>query len=318
MATPWAAPPAPRRKPTGSKVLMILGLVLIVTGVLAATAGANRVGDAAEELNTSGDEVRNGLLLELGVPGSGEVDLEPGRYDVFALGGEGSLPRRTQPDPVTTDDTTPGTTRDTGIDEPVVVVTDPQGATVQLYEPSVESLLTGAFGELYAIESFTVEVAGSYRIDVTGSGTDATSVGVGPKVDTDELGNLVGGGALSLVGVLGGGLGFLLAVGGLIWFLVADTTPRPGPGGLYTPPPPGGGWAPPAPTAWTPPGSAPPPPPPPPPGPATWSPPPPPPAPSTWSPAPPPPPVVSPPPAAPWGSAPPTSGDAPRWSPGGE
>ncbi len=277
--------PAKRSRPRGAKVLMILGGVLLVVGVVGAQWGIDRVQDTADEISNSGDEVRNGLLIQLPVPGDAEVDLEVGRYDIFALAATGtgfSRTTTTTTSPVVTDATATTDPDPAEVDEPVVTVTGPDGRPVTTRDPGIESLFSGAAGELYAIESFTATDAGTYRISATGTG--AEKVGVGPTVDTGNVGRIVSGGLFTLLAFLGGGLGAILGLAGLIWFLVAgDGSPKPGPAGLFppgppagpyggpagwSPPPPGpgqGGWAPPG--QWAPPGGSPPQP-----GPPGWSP----------------------------------------------
>lgn len=326
-------PPA-RTRPRGAKILLILGLLLLVVGIVVGRSGVGRVERTVTDIRNNGDDVRNGLLLELSVPGDGEVDLEPGRYDVFALyslGSTGFRPRTTTTSgPVVTDGT--GTTPDElddpdEFEEPDVTITDPDGRPVFLDEPSIESMFSGAAGELYALHSFRIDVAGTYRVAATGG--EADKVGVGPTLDDGTIGRLVASGALTLVGFLGAGIGFILAAAGGIWFLVGGKPPpTAGPWGsapgVTVAPGWGGPSYGPAPGAWGAPG-----PPPARPGPAAgWAPPPPPPGAST---RPPPPPVPTDPPAGgpsgplgprpstptetPWGAAPPERDGPAPWAP---
>ncbi|QXC62774.1 hypothetical protein KSP35_08325 [Aquihabitans sp. G128] len=349
------ADPASRRdkptKPRGAKVLMILGAVLFVVGLVTGQQGTHRVTGAARDISNSGDEIRNSLLAEVPVPGEADVELDRGRYDVFAISPEGTGFQRTttSTDPATipTDRTDPDDPYP-GYDEPTVEVTGPDGTAVLLRNPGIESMFSAANGELYPIRSFTVRQAGTYHLTASGSG--AAQVGVGPTVDNGNFGRLVKSGILTALGYLGAGLGFVLAVAGVIWFAVAgDRRPLAAPGAW---PPPPGGWGPPrAPGPW----GAPPPgpwggPPPtwgaPPAGPwgaPGWAPPgtgapgwPTPPVPPPGAPPPPPPPPAGPPggpaspagaagspdaptfvppPTAPWGDAPPTMPQAPTWPP---
>lgn len=320
------APPG-RTRPRGAKILLALGVLLLVVGVVVGRSGVERVERTVTDLRNSGDDVRNGLLLELTVPGDEEVDLEPGRYDVFALYTLGSTgfrpPTSTTSSPVVTDGsgTTPADD-DEDFDEPEVTVTGPDGQALVLREPSIEAIFTGASGQLYAVHSFRVDVAGTHSVSATGG--EADKVGVGPTLDDGRIGQLVTDGALTLVGFLGAGLGFVLAAAGGIWFLVGGKPPRPpaawGPATAGPMPAPGWGgpahrpaqtaWGGPAP-GWAPPTPAPP-------GAATRPPPPVPMQPTAPTPGGPSGPVGPRPPTTterPWGVAPPEHEGPPAWRP---
>ncbi|MCU1496820.1 MAG: hypothetical protein JWM47_773 [Acidimicrobiales bacterium] len=240
-------------KPRGAKVLLILGGVLLVIGLVLGQWGIQRLTGAVRDIRNSGDDVRNGLLVEVEVPGDGDVELRPGRYDVFVI-----RPQAPGFDPTTTTTTTPPVVTDgssqpedlyPGYDEPTVEITGPGGARVPLRSPGIESTFIATTGELLAIHTFTVTEAGSYHVEAIGTGAD--KVGVGPTVDNGNVGRLARGGIIGVLGYLGAALGFVLALSGLIWLLVAgDSRSKPPPG--YYGPGPAGPWGAP-PGQWGPP-----------------------------------------------------------------
>lgn len=215
---------------------MILGVVMAVGGVASAQAGVHRVRQAGDEIRERGDDIRNGLLLEVNNPGSDTVDLDPGRYDVFAFSpADGSAPRRsTTTGPLTTDQTGTGTGTPDRSTEPDVIITGPDGREITTSGPSITTMFSAASGDLYATGSFRIQSAGTYRVET--SGGEATKVGVGPALDSGSLGKFVTGGIQALISYVVMAIGIVLALAGFIWFLVSSQSgPRRGPGGIYAP-----------------------------------------------------------------------------------
>ncbi len=287
--SPFTKPRPKRHRPRGSKILVTLGVLMVVVGVVVAQRGSHGFRSAANDIRNSGDDVRNSLLVQLAVPDTDVVDLEPGRYDVFAVYGLGAAtttsgatptsppttsvpPPTTRPGPPTDRDRLPRSDDDL----PLVTIIDPDGRRVTTVEPSIEALYSGGFGQLEAFESFTATTAGRYRIEVRGEGARngaIQEVGIGPSLDDGDMGRLLTGGLLAVVGYLAAAIGFVLAASGGIWYLVSSGTPaspssgpggfpaRPGPAGRAPGPPMGGGnlpggWVPPGPQGppgWVPP-----------------------------------------------------------------
>lgn len=236
MALP-AYPQAPKpTRASGAKVLAIAGIVLLVLGFLGTTAGIGRVRGQVKEIRDTGPNLRNEVIADLNVPGSRQVELEPGSYDVFAISSYGESFRR-----ATSTTTTTGPTRSdeptgpfssVGLDEPRITLTDPHGRKLVGREPGVGSIFAGVSGEMYAVARYRVVEPGTYRLSAWGG--NAAEVGIAPSVSDRVVTRLVGSGLLTLLAALGMGVGFVLGLIGVIWLLVA----RPG-----GPPPPPARWS---------------------------------------------------------------------------
>lgn len=271
-------------RPRGSKVLMILGVVVLVLGVIAIPVGFAMIGDSASEISGRAERIRQELLVEVDVPGTGEAQLEPGRYFAYAID---PVQVRDHESTATSLGDEPGVTvlndqtntTEPLVAEPTVTVTGPDGTPVPLELPAESDLIDSLAGDLLVIDKFRITEAGTYTVAASGTGADR--VGVGRATDYGAaVGRAVGGGLLSLLGFGLATLGGILALAGLIWFLVSGASsgpppptnwgPPPGPWGPQPPVPPGS-WGPSAgPTAppggaWAPPGQ---------PGPWGWAPPP--------------------------------------------
>ena len=240
-------PYAPTRtRPRGAKILTITGAVLLVLGFVGTVAGVGRVRVHVQAIRDTGPNLRNAVIADLNVPGSRRVELEPGRYDVFAISTYGEGFRR----PSTTTTTRPGQVdqptgpfSDIGLDEPQVTLTDPDGRVLPQHEPGVGSIFAGVSGEMYAITTYRVLEPGTYRLSA--SGGNAAEVGIAPSVTDRDVTRLVGSGLLTLLAALGMGLGFVLGLIGVIWLLVGGGPkgpPSPAHGWPGAPPPPGGIW----------------------------------------------------------------------------
>lgn len=255
MALP-ANPLAPRpARPRGARILAIVGAVLLLLGLAGTTAGIGRVRVHVKAIRDTGPNLRNTVIADLNVPGSRQVELEPGSYDVFAISAYGEGFRRS-----TTTTTTTGPTRtdeptgpfsNVGLDAPEITLTDPDGLELVAREPGVGSIFGGVSGEMYAVATYRVVEPGTYRLSAAGG--NAAEVGIAPSVTDGDVARLVGSGLLTLLAALGMGLGFVLALIGVIWLLVSGGSAPPPPSaqpGWGAPPPPGGIWPSPDPSPW--------------------------------------------------------------------
>jgi hypothetical protein len=224
-----------------------VGAVLVVLGFVGTTAGIGRVRGNVSDIRDTGPNLRNAVIADLNVPGSRQVELEPGRYDVFAIStyGEGfrrSTSTTTTSGPTSADEPT-GPFSNVGLDAPEITLTDPDGRELVGREPGVGSIFGGVSGEMYAVTSYRVVEPGTYRLSAAGG--NAAEVGIAPSISDGDVARLVGSGLLTLLAALGIGLGFLLGLIGVVWLLVSGGSPGPPPGpqpGWGAPPPPGGIW----------------------------------------------------------------------------
>lgn len=261
--------PAPRRRPRGAKVLMILGAVLLVTAFVGGRMGIHQAQAAGNAIRADANDVRAGFLMEVQIPGSDRVDLERGKYTVYAVRSYDNTFRTTVPTgPAVTDGsstTAPAGSSDDG-PKVTVTITGPNGEQVQTDPPGLEATLSGLSGDFIGLAEFAVTKPGSYVVE--GTGTGANRMAVGPTLKGGNIGRLISGGLFAALAFLLGGVGFILGAAGLTWFLVAeDRNPKAGPGGLYAPAVPGigpPGWSQPSAPPLYPPGPSYPPPPPPP------------------------------------------------------
>lgn len=250
-------------RPRGAKILLIVGLILLVIGIVAAKSGIDSFRQGVTRIRNKGPEVRNSVLATVKVPGSGKVDLEPGRYDVFALSDYGGFRGpRTSTTSSTSTSTTSTTTvappvtdrgtgsgggtgatsgRPVGIDEPTVRLIDPDGRELVAEQPGIGSVFGAATGEMYAVSTYQVVESGTYRLEAKGG--NAARVGIAPAISDDEATHLVVVGLGVGMGFLSGGLGVLFLIIGGVWWAVGSRK-RPPP--IWTGPmgPGGPGWGP--------------------------------------------------------------------------
>lgn len=256
MALP-ANPLAPKRtRPRGAKILVIAGAVLLVLGFVGTKVGIDRVRVHVKTIRDTGPNLRNSVLADVKVPGNRRVELEPGSYDVFAISAYGTgfrRPTSTTTQPGQADDPGPtGPFSEVGLQEPEVTLTGPDGTVLLPGEPAVGSIFAGVSGEMYAIASYRVVEPGTYRLSAAGG--NAAEVGIAPSVNDGAVGRVAASGLVALVSALAAGLGFVLCLIGLIWFLASGGAPPP----PTYPPAPGWGAAPPPGGIWPTPGPPPP------------------------------------------------------------
>lgn len=229
---PTGDPPR-RRRPTGAKVLLILGMITLASGITAIFLGQHHLRRNIDDIKLESSELRSHLTTSFSVPGAREVHLEPGPQVIYAL------------DLADVGQTTnPNDSSDSFYEPPLdltVTITDARGITVPTGPPGFRSVFD-SFADAHAVHEVDILTAGTYRISaqpLADPPVDARSVptvGIGPPTESlQKVLGAVGGGLAMLVGSLTALLGMLLAVGGLIWLLVGG---RPSPPPLAPP-----GWS---------------------------------------------------------------------------
>ena len=169
------------------------------------------------------------------MPGSEDVALDDETYRVVAFGPR--LTHNVPSGPVRSGDAPGATLEALPFPEPRISVTGPDGQRVPLEEAFTDSVSNTDDYDAVVIGEFTATEAGTYTISTERPSRQVTSVGVGTGIDLEETVDSVIGGGLVLAATIGaGGLGFLLLLGGIIWFAVRgssrsyDGPPPPPPG----------------------------------------------------------------------------------------
>jgi hypothetical protein len=217
---------APVRR-RGPKVLTVIGLVATVVGWGGFIAGFVFLGanflDAFEE----GLDPASKLDLRVDVPGEGSVDLEPGRYQVVALG-----PRLTS---------ISGRSSDAGgydvnrlpFAEPPFDVRDSEGNGVDLRPPGIDRVTHGPGLDAVGLYEFTVPTAGRYTLDVSGERGAVVALGIGEaKGLWEEAKGWVAASIVIMIGAFLGTIGIFVLIGGIVWGLLVRR-----PTTTVTPPP---------------------------------------------------------------------------------
>lgn len=159
---------------------------------------------------------REKLDVELGVPGTDQVDLEAGTYDVVAIG-DGLIRSFDR------DHASGSLVTTTNFREPTVTITSADGTPVTLRPPRVNARVAINNSDLVSTNSFEVTNAGTYAVEVTGEPGAVTSVGVGQNSELDDaaLAVAVSGGVMFGIGLLVTVIGIFLLIGGAVWRVVA-------------------------------------------------------------------------------------------------
>jgi hypothetical protein len=195
--------------------MVTTGIVFIIVGILASIGGiaiwvVDVVGTVSDSMN-----VRRELEAEVRVPGSAQVDLRSGRYELVALGR--GLTRTVQGGIPVQGEVVGTTLVRAPFSEPTAVVTGPDGAILTLRAPEMSSLTSTPSIEAVSIAAFTVSTPGIHTVDVDGGTGSVQSIGVRAETRLrDTFDALVVG---ALIGFVGGALLFLgvvLLVVGLI------------------------------------------------------------------------------------------------------
>jgi hypothetical protein len=202
-------------------VVIWIGAVMTALGSIAFIVGFVVMGAELFETVDEGLDPASDLALVVDVPGEGTVDLEPDRYEVVALG-----PSLTS---------VSGRTSDAGgmdVDrlpfaEPRVTVTGPDGEEVGLEAPSIDRLTHAPGLDVVGLREFTARQSGTYTIEVGGESGPVTQVGVGEAESLWEgARGFVASAVIITIGALLGTLGFLVLVGGIVWWAVARGSGR--------------------------------------------------------------------------------------------
>lgn len=162
------------------------------------------------------------LDLTVELPGEGRVQLEPGRYEVVALG-----PTLTAVSGMHSDAGGQDVDR-LPFRDPDVTVTGPDGEPVTLEPVGVEHLSHTPGLDVVSFREFTVTTEGDYTLVVTGEPGPVTKVGVGEAVDLwDEAKGWVLSAVVSSVGGLLMTFGILALLGGVVWWVVGRIPTEP-------------------------------------------------------------------------------------------
>ena len=218
---------------------MVLGVLLMVAGTVGFFVGTYVFGTRLVDSAADAIDLRANLVTEMNVPGSEDVALDQETYRVVAFGPK--LTHNVPSGPVRSGDA-PGTTLEAlPFPQPRVSVTGPDGQPVPLEEAFTDSVSNTDAYDAVVIGEFTVSEAGTYTISTERPSRQVTTVGVGTGIDLEETVDSVIGGGLVIAATIGaGGLGFLVLLGGIIWFAVRGSShshEHDGP----PPPPPGYG-----------------------------------------------------------------------------
>lgn len=221
MGAPGTGAP-PRRR--GPKVVIWIGAILTTLGTIAFVAGFVVMGAELFETVEEGVDPVSELDLTVAVPGEGTVILDPDRYQLVALG------------PTLT--SVSGRFSDAGgrdvdrlpFPDPPITVTGPDGVDVVLEPPTIDRLSSTPGLDSVALSEFTVRESGEYTIVVAGESGPVTQVGVGEAESLwDEAAGFVLSAVIVTVGVLVGTVGFLVLIGGIVWWAVARNAGRAAP-----------------------------------------------------------------------------------------
>jgi hypothetical protein len=219
--SPVVPPPGapPRRR--GPKVAIWIGAILTALGTIAFVAGFVVMGAELFETVDEGVDPVGSLDLTVPVPGEGRVILQPDRYQLVALG------------PTLTG--VYGSISDAGgqdvhrlpFADPRVTVTGPDGEEVPLEPPTIERVSSTPGLDSVGLSEFTVRESGEYTVVVGGESGPVTQVGVGEAESIwEEAAGFLVSAAIVTVGALLGSLGFVVLVGGIIWWAATRSAGR--------------------------------------------------------------------------------------------
>jgi hypothetical protein len=204
--------------------VIVLGGVLSAVGWAAFVGGFIVMGTNLFEMAGDGLDLRGSLEGDTTVPGSAEIELDEGRYHVLALGPQ--LTHRVQGGPSGAGDAIGHHVERLPFTEPAVTVTGPDGGSLDLATPGVETLYDTPGIDGVAVAELVVPADGTYVLTGDlGEGAAAgevTHVGIGEATDlADEIKESLAVGVVITLGGLAGGFGMVLLVGGVIWYAVS-------------------------------------------------------------------------------------------------
>lgn len=200
---PYQQPPRPRR--TGPKILTFTGVAVLVAGVVAGGVGlVGAAGGIADLMPTN-------LVTTEGTAGSDALALGPsttpltfdaqeeGAYIVYEVsdGASARLPMSA----VTAE----------GPNGPVSITPPDQAGSVPVNGWSV-----------FPVGVLVSDGTGPHTLTVDPRvAADDVSIAIGGALNADSVAGIGSGGLVLLLGFLVGGIGFLLLIGGVIWWAVA-------------------------------------------------------------------------------------------------
>ncbi len=188
--------------------LLATGKRVGIVGLVVLLIGGAMLGIGLYRLFNGLSQTRERLTAEVAVPGTSQVDLEPGTYDVVAIG-DGLIQR------VGSTGQEQRTER-TEFPVPTIIITDSTGTSITRSASSSSFNYSNNDYDLVSMGSFHVSAADTYRIDVIGEPGQVTSIGVGPADDSGGSALALGGGALLA-------LGGLVTIGGIITYVIGRT-----------------------------------------------------------------------------------------------
>jgi hypothetical protein len=203
----------------GPRRTMTLGIVMSVLGWSAFIVGFVLLGMNMFETVQDGLDPESELAVSVGVPGEGAMTLEPGRYQVVALGIALT--------------TVSGMSSDAGgldvnrmpFAEPQVSVVAPNGEPIALEPPTVERVTHTPGLDAVGIREFTVTTAGTYVLRVDGQPGAVTKVGVGDAESIwDSAKPFLTSSAIIAGGGIVGGLGVTVLIIGIVWRAIGGAT----------------------------------------------------------------------------------------------
>lgn len=197
--------PAPRPRRTGPKVLTFSAIAVLLVGVIVAVVGFAGAARGIVEL------VPTDLVTREGTAGSDALALGPSTtplpFDVQELGAY--LVLEVSRDPSAR---LPGSS---------VSAEGPSGP-VSIDRPDQTGSLDINGWTVHPVGVLVPDVEGTHAIVVDPQvATDDVSIAVSGPFNADSVAGIGGSGLVLLLGLLIGGLGFLMLIGGIIWWALA-------------------------------------------------------------------------------------------------
>lgn len=185
-----------RRLLTIGKRVSIVGLALaLIGGAMLATGVFQAINDISHK--------RDDLIVEVPVAASAEVALEPGSYNVVAIG-TGLLEHTRTRDG-------DRETRRTDVPVPTITITDSAGTPVTSTGSNTSFHFSNDSYDLVSMGSFRVDTADTYRMEVDGEPGAIQSIGIDAG-GTHGAALALGGGALLA-------LGLMVTIGGIATYV---------------------------------------------------------------------------------------------------
>lgn len=203
----------------GPRRLMTVGIVMSVLGWGAFIVGFVLLGMNMFETVESGLDPEGELAVSVGVPGEGSVTLDPGRYQVVALGNALTTVSGMSSDAGGLD------VNRTPFVEPAVSVLAPNGEPIALEQPTVERVTHTPGLDAVGIREFEATTSGTYVVRVAGQPGAVTKVGIG---DADSIWEsakpFLTASAIIAGGGVAGGLGVTVLIIGIVWRAIGRAT----------------------------------------------------------------------------------------------